>query len=157
MNNQIFRKKSLERINSPEQLNEYIKVSNPAIWMLLAAVIILLAGVCVWGVMGRLDTKLSVCAISDGEQVVCYVSESNIESVQNGMPVEINGTEYQLTKVDSSPVRVDASFSEYAMHVGNLQIGEWAYLVGTDAVLDAGVYKADIIVDRVSPISFIMN
>lgn len=157
MSNQIFRKKSLDRINSPEQLTEYIKVSNPAVWMLLIAVVILLVGVCVWGVMGRLDTKLSVCAISDGEHVVCYVSENDIEAVQSGMLVEINGTEYQLTKVESSAVRVDDNFSEYAMHVGNLQTGEWAYQIETDAVLDAGVYTANIIVDRVSPISFIMN
>ena len=49
MSDQIFRKKSLDRISSPEQLNDYIRVANPGIWMILAAVIILLAGVCVWG------------------------------------------------------------------------------------------------------------
>ena len=49
MSDQIFRKKSLDRISSPEQLNDYIRMANPGIWMILAAVIILLAGVCVWG------------------------------------------------------------------------------------------------------------
>lgn len=44
MSDQIFRKKSLDRISSPEQLNDYIRVANPGIWMILAAVIILLAG-----------------------------------------------------------------------------------------------------------------
>lgn len=57
MSDQIFRKKSLDRISSPEQLNDYIRVANPGIWMILAAVIILLAGVCVWGIFGHLDTK----------------------------------------------------------------------------------------------------
>ena len=46
----LFREKSLERIASPEQLNAYIRVSTPSVWLLLAAVVILLAGVCVWGV-----------------------------------------------------------------------------------------------------------
>ena len=46
MSDQIFRKKSLDRISSPEQLNDYIRVANPGIWMILAAVIILLAGAC---------------------------------------------------------------------------------------------------------------
>ena len=41
MSDQIFRKKSLDRISSPEQLNDYIRVANPGIWMILAAVIIL--------------------------------------------------------------------------------------------------------------------
>ena len=57
MSDQIFRKKSLDRISSPEQLNDYIRVANPGIWMILAAVIILLAGVCVWGIFGHLDTN----------------------------------------------------------------------------------------------------
>lgn len=54
---ELFRKKSIERVTSPEQLNDYIRVSNPGVWMILAAVVILLAGVCVWGFFGRLDTK----------------------------------------------------------------------------------------------------
>ena len=41
MNNSIFRKKSLDRISSPEQLNDYIRVSTPSVWMVLFAIIIL--------------------------------------------------------------------------------------------------------------------
>lgn len=157
MSDQIFRKKSMDRINSPEQLTQYIKVTNPAMWMLFVAVILLLAGVCVWGVVGRIDTKLTVCAISDGEQVVCYVSEENMEQVQSGMLVDIDGKEYSVTGISKTPVSIGKDFNEYAMHVGNLKAGQWAYLVQTDAVLDIGVYTANIIVDRVAPISFIMN
>ena len=31
----LFRKKSLERISSPEQLNEYVRVSTPSVWLVL--------------------------------------------------------------------------------------------------------------------------
>ena len=37
MSDQIFRKKSLDRISSPEQLNDYIRMANPGIWMILTA------------------------------------------------------------------------------------------------------------------------
>ena len=56
MNDKIFRKKSIDRMSSPEQLNDYIKVTNPGVWMALAAIVILLIGVCVWGVFGKLVT-----------------------------------------------------------------------------------------------------
>ena len=56
MNSQLFRKKSVDRVSSPEQLNEYIRVANPGVWMVLAAIVILLAGVVVWGCIGHLDT-----------------------------------------------------------------------------------------------------
>ena len=45
MSQPIFRQKSMEKISSPEQMNDYIRVSNPSVWMILAAVIVLLAGV----------------------------------------------------------------------------------------------------------------
>mgnify|MGYP007122110349 CR=1 FL=1 len=43
--NSIFRKKSLDRIESPEQLNDYIRVTSPGIWIFLAAAIVLLVGI----------------------------------------------------------------------------------------------------------------
>ena len=44
MSEQIYREKSLERIASPEELNDYLHVTNPAVRLIMAAVIILLAG-----------------------------------------------------------------------------------------------------------------
>lgn len=64
MNEGLFRKKSMEKISSPEQLDEYIKVSNPSVWMLLFCIIILLLGICVWGIFGRFDTTLATSVIS---------------------------------------------------------------------------------------------
>ena len=64
MNEQSFRKKSVDRVSSPEQLNDYIRVANPSLWLVLGAVIALLIGVCVWGVLGRLDTTVSAVAVA---------------------------------------------------------------------------------------------
>ena len=59
----LFRKKSMDKISSPEQLNDYIRVSNPGVWMILACIIILLIGMCVWGVFGRLETTMKAAAV----------------------------------------------------------------------------------------------
>ena len=40
----VYRKASVERISSPEQLNDYLRVTNPSVWIVLAAVVLLLAG-----------------------------------------------------------------------------------------------------------------
>ena len=53
MAHSIFRKTSLDRVSDPEQLNDYIRVTNPGVWMIMCAVILLLAGICVWGVFGE--------------------------------------------------------------------------------------------------------
>ena len=62
MQSHLFRKQNVERISSPEQLQDYMRVTNPGIWMVLAAVIVLLAGILAASVFGRLETTLSARA-----------------------------------------------------------------------------------------------
>lgn len=157
MKNNIFREKSMERINSPEQLTDYIRVSNPGVWLLFTAIIVLLTGVCVWGIFGRIDTKLVTCAVSDGDSVICYIKEADMKSISKNMPVIIEGKEYTITDISKEPVSVGDDFNEYAMHIGDLKKGEWVYIVKTDAKEASGIYESDIIIDRVAPISFVFN
>lgn len=157
MNNQIFRKKSIDRMSSPEQLNDYIKVTNPGVWMALAAIVILLIGVCVWGVFGKLETKLPVAAVSQDGQTVLYVKEDNIASVRENMSVYVGDETYKVTSVSSQPVAVTEEISEYARHTGELSIGEWVYIVQIDGNMPDGAYKAQIVTDRVSPLYFVFN
>ena len=56
MDNSIFRKKSLERISSPESLNDYLHVTSPAVWLILTAVILLLAGMLIWSSVASIDS-----------------------------------------------------------------------------------------------------
>lgn len=157
MNDKIFRKKSIDRMSSPEQLNDYIKVINPGVWMALAAIVILLVGVCVWSVFGRLETKLSVAAVSQDGQTVLYVKEDNVASVRENMNVYIGGEVYKVTSVSAQPVTVTEEISEYARHTGELSIGEWVYVVQIDGNMPDGVYKAQIVTDSVSPLYFVFN
>ena len=153
----LFRQKSLERISSPEQLNAYIRVYTPSVWMLLAAIVILLVGVCVWGVFGHLDTTLSVAAIAQDGTVTAYVREGDIAKVKAEAVVTVNGDIVKIWAIDDQPVQVDEGFSEYARHVGDLQQGAWVYAVKLDANYPDGVYTAQIVIDSVSPMSFVLN
>lgn len=55
MDNKIFREKSLDRVSSPEQLNDYIRVTTPSIWVVLFAMLILLFGMIIWGIFGTIE------------------------------------------------------------------------------------------------------
>ena len=85
---QIFRKSSIARVSSPEQLNDYIRVSNPSVWMMLAAVIVLLAGVCVWGIFGRLESKVFSAGACENGIFICYVTEEDAAKIKTGMVVD---------------------------------------------------------------------
>lgn len=157
MNEQLFRKKSIDRVSSPEQLDAYIRVANPGIWIVLAAIIVLLAGACVWGILGHLDTTVNAVAVSENDIVTIYVKEADASSVQPGMPIRIADTSWTATDIAPAPIAVDGSFSEYTLHVGDLQLGEWVYAVQTDAKLPQGVYSVQIVVESVTPMSFVVN
>lgn len=157
MNNQIFRKKSLDKFSSPEQLNDYIRVSNPGVWMVLSAVIILLAGICVWGIFGHLDTTITAAGICKNGDLTCYVKESDISSVKAGMTVTVNDTAYKIDDIAPSPMLVDTNMDSYVLHVGNLNPGEWVYEIRASAPLADGTYQAVITTERVSPLSFVLN
>lgn len=152
-----FRKKSLERISSPEQLNHYIRVSTPSVWLLLAAIVVLLCGVCVWGVFGHMDTTLPVVALAQEQSVTAYIKEADVDKVEVGDKVLVGSTEGKVLAIGEEPVRVDDAFTEYMRHVGGLQLGEWVYAVALDLSCEDGVHSTQIVVDSVSPMSFVLN
>ena len=157
MENNIYRKKCIDRVSSPEQLNDYIHTSNPGVWMVLAAIIILLAGVCVWGVFGHLDSVLPAVGVCENGAVTCYVGEEGMDSVKEGMKVRISGEEFTVSAISAMPVMAKSELDEYALHQGGLQADEWVYKVTFVSSLPDGIYEAEIITESVAPISFVLN
>ncbi|MCD8048691.1 MAG: hypothetical protein LUG52_03660 [Clostridia bacterium] len=152
----IFREKSLEWISSPEQINDYIRVANPPVWMMLGALLLLLIGICVWGVFGRLETVISAAAITRDGVTTVYIKEDS-GAVEEGMTVRINGDEFVISAVSSEPTPVSSDIPDYALHIGELQTGEWVYEAVLDESLKDGICLAEIVTEQVSPISFVVN
>ena len=157
MNEQLFRKKSVERVSSPEQLNEYIRVANPSTWIVLIAIVILLAGVVVWGVIGHLETTLPTAVVCENGEAVIYIKEADIDKIEVGMAVRVDGKEYAVCEISPAPMRVDDTMPEYVMHLSDLTVGEWFYTVKLSGEIADGAQKAEIVIESISPISFILN
>lgn len=157
MNNGVFREKSIKRVSSPEQLGDYIRVSNPSVWIALVAVIILLAGVCVWGVFGRMETIVSAPVVVKDGQAVCYVTEKDVASVKEGMFLTVDGQEHKVISVAMVPMEITDSFDSYALHIGGFAIGEWVYIITVDGEIADGTYSGKIVTESVSPMSFVFN
>ena len=156
-NESLFRKKAMESMSTPEQLNDYLRVTGPGVWMVLAAVIVLLMTMIIWGVVGRIETTLTVTACAQDGRVVCYVPEDEGAGLQAGMPVRIDGEEFVLSSVPERPVPVDGALDEYAMHVSGLSSGMWMYPAEADADLPDGLYQAKIVTESLRPMSFLTN
>ncbi len=130
MDNSIFRKKSLDNMKSPDNLNEYIKVINPSIWIVFVAAFLLLVGAFVWGTMGTIEDKLPVTVVVSDSSASCNFQQS----IESGMSVVISGCQGTVSSV--SPFEVKLSFDTY---------------------IPDGTYEGYIVVGEISPISFIFN
>ena len=151
--------KKLRKVDSPEQLNQYIRLSNPGVWILLIAIVVLLIGVCAWGFFGKIDTKITTVAISGDYNSYVYIKEADLEKIKNGMNVEIvnNENKYKIVEIETTPEKVTDELSEYARHLGNFQIGEWVYKCRLNKNLREGTYGANIVVESIAPMIFITN
>ena len=134
---QIFRKKSMDRISSPEKLDEYLKVNTPGIWLIMAAVITLLAGIFIWSCTGRLETTVRVSAAAEKETVKLALTEEDAERAEEGMKVYIGGKETRI---------------EYIQY----EDPDRAVAVCTADVPD-GNYQAEIVIESIRPIRFLFR
>ena len=132
-----LRQKSIDRISSPEQLQDYMRVTNPGVWMVLAAVIILLAGIFVSTIFGRLESTYTARAKIQEGKAVLLVEGSAVDEVDEGMTLRIKNQKGKIEDV---------------------------YWVAQDTVeavarinLPDGNYDAEIVMEVVSPISFLTN
>src|SRR6516225_7105315 len=55
----IFRAAALQRLSSPEQLDQLVGITRPADWLAALVIGILLGAVAIWSVIGRIPTRVS--------------------------------------------------------------------------------------------------
>ena len=137
MDNQLFRKKSMDRISSPERLQDYMRVTTPGIWMVLGAIILLLGGLLVSSVVGKLETTVSVEAeVKDGVVTVA-LPVSQGKDLKPGMTVRIADKETEIDYIYESS-------SGETISTAHLSLAD-------------GSYAGEIVTESVSPISFLVN
>ncbi len=155
--NKLFRKKSLEKISSPEQLNDYITVTTPGVWMILVSIILVLSGAVVWGIFGELDTRIRVPAVVVDDEAVLYVKADDLTTIKAHQTVEVDDYDGFLLKVGTEGVRAGDVLGNLVLAEAEFDKEEIVYEVDGIVYAPDGVYLADIIVDSVSPLSFLTN
>ena len=134
----LYRKESMRRIQSPEELNDYLRITSPAVWVVLAGVILLLAGLLVWGSFARIDSFASGTArVENGEMTIVFDDAAAGGNVEPGMTVRIGDV--------SVPVK----------SVGRSESG--AVFALADADLADGVYRASVIYRQTQVIRLLFN
>ncbi len=95
MEESIFRKSSLEKISSPEQLNDYMKVTSGGVWLLLLGLFALLLAAGVWAFTGTIPDTIQLTGVAydesgDADVIYAYVPLAVSMRLTEGMNVQVS-------------------------------------------------------------------
>ena len=137
MEKRLYRQKSIDRVSSPDQLQDYMCVTNPSIWMVLAAVIVLLAGILIASITGTLESTVPATARIENGTATVEVRGQAAGELKEGMTLRIRGREAAISGVDW----VASDIAEAT--------------AGVD--LPDGNYEAEVVTEVITPIRFLTN
>ena len=114
------------RISSPEQLDDYLKVTSPKVWVLLVAIALLLAGLLLWGGFTTIESYATGTARAvGGELTVTFDDAAKAGRVQPGMEMEVGDVHAEVLAVGE-----DAGGNPVASARANIRDGSYDVRVG---------------------------
>ena len=131
----LFRQKTIDKMSSPDELTDYLKVTSPSVWAVLAAVVVLLAGLIAWACVGTLPTKVDASVVVQGGAASVHVSDSH--DIQEGMQLTVESQEHAIESV---------SADEYGKPVGHANVD-----------LPNGTYNGTLVVYETRAIDFLLQ
>ncbi len=158
MNYNLFRKKSIESINSTKQLNEYIHINSPSIWVIILSIVILLVGIIVWSIFGTITSTINTVIVKENENTICYIDDRNLDSIKNGMTVYVQGQEGTIQNISNTPIQFDKKTDAYILYVGDFSSDSFYFIADVEIDdIKEGVYPAKIEIENTNPITFIIK
>ena len=131
-NQSMFRQSALSHITNADELDRYIRVTNPSAWAVLLAVAMILGGILAWSVFADVPTNVRLAGTIRDEEVVCWADESTATKIKEGDAVATVFGEHAITvSVRSVPLSrgevhelVDSDFV-----YESLDLDDWNYEV----------------------------
>ena len=156
--NKIFREKSLQAVESPEVLNDYLRVTSPGVWLILAAVTALLIGGILWSIFGHINTTAQLAVSSREGNSVCSVPYDIVGTIPAHNVLTIEGTECALRlDTGTETMIVSEDLNPYIRIAGRLNIGDLVVQVPLELELADGVYTGEVVTESLRPISLLLK
>ena len=95
MDNKLFRKSALDKISSPEQLNEHMKVAGPGVWCIIGGLVLTFAAFFLWGIFGSIPETVDITGVAlsvDGQPlaIYCFVPIEYSNLIEPGMNARVS-------------------------------------------------------------------
>ncbi len=155
----IFREQNLKRVSTPDTLDDYIRIANPGVWMVLIAIILLLVAAIVWGIFGTVNVDASGLLIVEDDEATLWLQEQDATELTSGAEVKVADVKGLVTGMAGAPQAVSEVF-ETGVSNGGEQVtteGVWVRPFPVSIELPDGDYPATAIVQTFSPLELIFG
>lgn len=88
--NKLFSREALDKLRSPEKLDNLLHITNPISWMGLIAVLLILLSVFLWSVFGSVIVRADGMGTAANSSGVLYVPLETGMCIEPGMPVQLS-------------------------------------------------------------------
>ena len=163
MSSGLFRKESRERISSPDDLSDYIRVISPGVWALIAAVTLLIAASLIWSFTAKIPMIITTNGIGSDGEIYCFVPADEGVDLADGMRVMLDdGVEGYIDSIEDMPF----SKTEVSEIIGSdyltsqLSVAEWSsfvHIVTQADVVFNEIYSVQIVSAEIRPIDFLLK
>ena len=161
----IFNKKATEKLRSPDDLEKYVRVTNPSAWVIVGSCMFLLAGLLVWGIFGAISTSISTTGTVVNDAPICFLSGEDAAHVSVGDIATVDGKNVVVSNVAAVPYSRDEAHElvENDYLVSTLMQEDWGYLVEFERRNEADTFADHvplaivITTERFAPISLIFG
>jgi hypothetical protein len=160
----IFNTRAAEKLRSPDDLDKYLRVASPSAWAIASALVLLVAGLLVWGVFGAVSTSVSTTGTCVDGQALCLLSAEDVAKVEVGNTAVMDGTPVTVSAVAAAPISRDEAHgalgNDYLLSA--LLKGDWGYLVyfegdGMDELPQYVPLTVTITTERIAPIKLLFG
>lgn len=158
MQSKLYREESLSQITKPHQLNDYIKVSSPGVWIVIAAILAFLVGMIIWASLGQITVSIETIAVVKDKRITVYFDASIKDEIDEGMTVYCGDETFSLPAVDYKPVSIySENLSDYAKYEGGFtEDSRLIRAIGSTDLAD-GVYFVSVNLNADKPIKLIID
>jgi hypothetical protein len=118
-------------MSSADDLDRYLKVTNPSAWILIGAVTVLLVVAFIWGLTANLPISTTTTGVLKNGEIVCFLPLDGNAIATTDSKVTAVGHDTHIVSVNDNP----HSQREVAAQIGSdytiasLNLPQWSYKI----------------------------
>lgn len=162
----IFRSSAMNHITSADDLDKYIKVTNPSAWVVLLSVACMVIGLIVWSLTAVIPTTVTVTGVETSGDVSCWVDEDTAAKIrEDGAAAMVGDQEATNIEVSSTPLSATEvrTLLVYDYLTESVTLSEWNYEVTMNVEVPddddgyAHPVRVSIVVSETHPIGLVLG